>query len=285
MKKAFLLILAVIPLLCNAQEFFTDLNGFRLGQFREVPKNQFITTFQSDKFEDGYEYDAFFVNNDSTVYMIFEYAVDDLNIIWSIQVTGSEYGYDCHFKGLKLGIPAKEVVKILGKPSSIEDAGKYGKRWEYENTNYSVEINPNGKLSSIKIIDISHAVYPEVDVSKLPKFLQFSQTLQSGNKALISELLAPDIEIYKNDSTYYFNYPFEIETNNDTSRIFSLISEFSKSLNQINPNDSTQYEENIRLVLNQDPMHVVKFRFDNAYSEIVFKWRFGHYLIWELKIN
>jgi len=285
MKKTLLLILITIPILSNAQEFVTDLNGFRLGQFREVPKNQFITAFKSDKFEDGYEYDAYIINPDSTLYMIFEYAVNDLNIIWSIQITGSENGYDCHFKGLKFGMLAKEVIKILGKPSSIEDAGEYGKRWEFENTNYSLEIDPKGKLSSIKIIDNSDMFFPNIDLSKLPKLNQYSQILRSENKKLISELLAPDIEIYKNDNTYSFKYSFENEIENDNSRLFELISEISQSLKQVNPNDSLQYEENVRLVLHQNPMHVVKIRINSIYSELVFKWRFGRYLIWEMKIN
>jgi hypothetical protein len=104
MKRLLLIILIAIPIFCNAQEFVTDLNGFKLGQFRIVPKHEFKTIFKSDKFEDGFEYDAFIVNQDSSVYMIFEYAKSDLNIIWSIQVTGMKVGYECHFKGLKLGM-------------------------------------------------------------------------------------------------------------------------------------------------------------------------------------
>jgi hypothetical protein len=285
MKRVFLILLITIPLFCNAQDFITELNGFSLGQFREVPKNEFKKAFQSDKFEDGFEYEAFFINPDSTVYMIFEYTANDLNIIWSIQVTGSEAGYDCHFKGLSFGMPSKEVARILGKPGSIIDAGKYGKRWEYKNTNYSVEINPEGKLSSIKIIDKSDELYPKTDTGKLPVFAQYSNTLQSGDRKMISEILAPDIEIYKNDSTYTFKYSIDNEIENDNSGLFGLIDEHSLFLKQINPSDTLQYQENIRLILHQDPLHVAKFRLDDHYSEIVFKWRLGKYLIWEIKIN
>jgi hypothetical protein len=285
MKRSLLTLLIAIPILCNAQEFVTELNGFKLGQFREVPSNEFNTFFQSDKFEDGFEYEAFIINPDSTVYMIFEYAPSDLNINWSIQVTGSKVGYDCHFKNLKLGMSSKEVTKILGKPSSIEDAGEYGKRWEYENTNYSLEINPQGKLSSIKIIDQSDEFYPNIDLRTIPDFAQYSKILQSNDKKMISELLAPDIEIYKNDTTYSFKYSFDNEIENDNSELFQRIGEMSILIDQINPIDTLQYEENIRLVLHQNPMHVAKFHVNENFSEIVFKWRFGHYLIWEMKIN
>lgn len=285
MKRLLLIILIVIPLFCYGQEFVTDLNGFRLGQFREVPKFEFKTILQSDKFEDGYEYDAFLVTQDSSVYMIFEYAKSDLNIIWSIQITGVKAGYDCHFKGLKFGMTSKEVVKILGKPSTIVDIEKNGKRWEYDNTNYSIEINPNGKLSSIKIINKSDEFYPEIDIKEIPTFTQYSNILESSDNKAISEILAPDIEIYKNDSTYYFKNSFDNEIENDNSRLFRLINEMSHLIKQINPSDSLQYEENVRLVLHQDPMHVAKLHLNGNYSEIVFKWIFGRYLIWEMKIN
>ena len=45
------------------------------------------------------------------------------------------------------------------------------------------------------------------------------------------------------------------------------------------------YEENVRLILGQDPMHVAKFTLNKKYSEIVFKWMFGRYMIWEIKLN
>jgi hypothetical protein len=285
MKRFLLIILISIPLICNAQELITDLNGFRLGQFREVPKNEFGIILKSDKFEDGFEYDAFLATQDSSVYMIFEYAKSDLNIIWSIQVTGTKNGYDCHFKGLRFGMTSKEIIKILGKPDSIVDIGEYGNRWEYDNTNFSIELNPKGKLSSIKIINKSDEFYPEIDLKKIPSFIQYSNILESRDKKAISEILAPDIEIYKNDSTYYFRNSIENEINNDNSSLFKLIIEMSQIIKQIVPSDSLQYEENVRLVLHQNPMHVAKIHLKNIYSEIVFKWIFGRYLIWEMKIN
>jgi hypothetical protein len=102
MKKTLsLLVLLSLSSLINSQLFQSDLNGFRLGQFREVPKNEIKTILQKDKVEDGYEYENYLIEPDTSVYMIFEYAKTDLNIIWSIQSTGSKPGYDCNFKRTK----------------------------------------------------------------------------------------------------------------------------------------------------------------------------------------
>ena len=286
MQKYFLLlILLSLSQLINSQVIQSDLNGYRLGQFRDVPKNEIKTILKKDKFEDGYEYEIYLIEPDTSVYMIFEYAKSDLNIIWSIQLTGSKPGYDCNFKGLKLGMSSDEVIDILGKPSDKINIAEYGKRWEYEKTNYSVETNPKNRLSSIKIMDLSNDIFSEPDLSKIPSFQQYSDILKSSNNLNICDILAPDIEIYKNDSVYFFKKSIETEIQADESGIFKLINEMNGIIKIVNSNDTLQYEENIRLVEGQNPMHVAKFRVNNNYSELVFKWMFGKYLIWEMKIN
>ena len=217
--------------------------------------------------------------------MIFEYANYDLQTIWSIQLTGNKEGYDCSFKGLKLGMTTAEIEKKIGNPSSIEDAGPYGKRWEYDQTNYSLEISPAGLLAGIKIIDKSVDFYPKPDMNKIPSYDEFIKTLNSKNRKTVSEIIAPSIEIYKNEKVYFFQHSWDKEVKTDKSGIFKLINETTEMLNKIDPNDSLQYEENMRLSMGQDPKHVVKFKVDGDYQEIVFKYMFGKYLIWEIKLQ
>jgi hypothetical protein len=285
MRKLFILLLSIISTVSCAQEIVLDLNGFRLGQFRSVPENELKTVLQQDKFEDGFEYEIYLFEPDTSVYMIFEYADYDLQTIWSIQVTGSKQRFDCSFKGLKLGMSVKEIISIMGKPSSIEDAGEYGKKWIYGNTNYTLEVTPNGDLGGIKIIDMSFDFFPEPDLKKIPSFDDYTEILKSKNRKTISELLAPSIEIYKNDSVYLFVKSIDTEVKNDNSGVFNLIDEMSTIISNINPKDTLQYEENVRLALGNSPMHVAKFNVKKKYHEIVFKYMFGRYLIWEMKIN
>ena len=136
---AFLLLLMLSKV--NGQTKVTDLYGFRLGQYRETASNEFGKPFLQDKFEDGFEYEVFLVKPDTSLYMVFEYAVEQTDIIWSIQISGKNTTTDIGFKGLRLGADKKQVEQILGKPENKEDAGVYGKRWDYEKTNYSIEIS------------------------------------------------------------------------------------------------------------------------------------------------
>ncbi|MEQ8715952.1 MAG: hypothetical protein RIC80_23260 [Cyclobacteriaceae bacterium] len=267
------------------QEIVTDLNGFRLGQFRDVPKNEFGMPLQEDRFDDGFEYEIYLVEKDTSAYMIFEYASHDLQTLWSIQLTGYKEGFDCSFKGLKLGMSEKEIVDILGKPSAIESAGEYGDKWVYDNTNFSLEVSPNGTLGGIKIIDMSYEFFPDADLNKIPSFKEYKTVLKSRDRNAVAGLLAPGIEIYKDDSVHFFSNPIAKEIDDDQSGIFRLTNEFAQKLDRIDPQDSLQYEENLRVALGQDTKHVAKFTLDGVYSEIVFKYMFGRYLIWEIKMN
>ncbi len=268
-----------------AKEFQTDLNGFRLKQFRTVPKNELKNLLQKDKFEDGFEYEMYAVKPDTSVYMTFEYNKADLNVIWSIQVTGRAKGYDCKFKGLKLGMSKDEVEHILGQPSSKIDAGEYGTRWEYKETNYSLEINRKNQLSSIKIMIIADEFFPRADATKIPSFEQFSAVIRSGDSKKIMNLLDPDIEIYEKNETYSFNRAIDPEIDTDASGLFRKIETLKARLELVNPSDTTQYEENIRIMEGIAPMHVAKIKTSGNYTEIVFNWTFGEYRIWEIKLD
>lgn len=282
MKRAlFILFLTLSSLRALSTEMVLSLNGFYLGQYREVAKNELGLPYQKDKFDDGFEYEAFLIKPDSSVYMIFEYSNINLQVFWSVQLTGSNYKTD--FKGLNLGDNSSEVLRILGNPSAKIDAGEYGERWEYEGTNYSIEINKKGKLSSIKISDESLKLFPRVAVEKIPKFESIKSILQSGDKSVVQSLLCPDVEIYYNNSTVFFKKSIQSEIATDESGIFKLIRTLSVDLDKVNIIDQSEYEENIRVVEHKDPMHVIKIKKGNSIKEIVFKYVFGKYLIWEIK--
>jgi hypothetical protein len=76
---------------------------------------------------------------------------------------------------------------------------------------------------------------------------------------------------------------FATEIKSDHSGIFKLIDEVARILEKTNPKDEEQYEENVRIAVEQDPLHVAKFK--SQKSEIVFKYMFGKYLIWEIRLN
>lgn len=260
----------------NAQTVITDLYGFRLGQYRETATNEFGKPFEQDTFEDGFKYEAFLLQPDTSSYMIFEYSKDQPDIIWSIQISGYYSTMDVGFKGLKLGLDKKQVEAVLGKPDDKEDIGTYGETWNYEKTNYSIEISKAGKLSSVKIRNTYSG--EQVDASKLPKFANVIQLMSSKNNADIGSIVAPGIEIYYKGQTLFFGKSFKTELEKDESKIFQTIRELSKGLTS----DLKSIEENLRILVGETPKHVIKIKKGHAIKEIVFEYINGKFLIWEI---
>jgi len=277
-----LLFLLIIGSTTSQVKFEENLNGFKLGQLRICPSNQFGAPFMKDRFEDGFEYEGFLLRPDTSLYMIFEYSKINLKLIWSIQIYGSNYDPD--FLGLKLGMRETQVNEILGKPDSIVLIGEYGKRFEYNNRNYSIEISKKGVLSSLKIMD-QPLFKPTPDLSKLPSLNPIFSILKNKNKNELSKILAPDIEIYKLDSIYSFRYSFQNELSSDKSSVYSTLFDASDDLESVNISDTLDYHESMRVSVGEDVMHVCKFGDRHKIRELVFKYQFGRYLIWEIPIR
>ena len=134
MKKTLILLLIVLSSQLYGQKLYSLLNGFKLGQYREAPKNEFGMPFQSGRYEDGFEYEIYLLKPDSSLYMIFEYAAGKTDLIWSIQMTANIEKSamtltDAGFQSAKLGMKKSAMERILGKASSTEDMGQYVQKW------------------------------------------------------------------------------------------------------------------------------------------------------------
>ena len=285
MKKTILItiILLLNTIFTFSQDIESELNGFKLRQYRDVTKTEFGKPFQVNKFDDGFEAEIYLIKSDSSAYMIFEYPNWNKNIIYSIQISGAFEDINPKFKGLKMGMSENELVKKVGKPTSSKNNGEYGKMLEYQNTNYSFEIDNNGKLASIKIVDNFDNLFPEPKVEKIPSFDKLKEILKSNNPKLISEILSPEMEISIAEKILYFEKSWEKEINTDNSLIFKTISELIEEIEKIDVTDEKQYEENMRLTLGENPKHVLKFKSGFKIKEIVLKWEAGKYVIWEIK--
>jgi hypothetical protein len=213
--------------------------------------------------------------------MIFEYSPADLQLIWSVQFTG-KVGV-AGFKNLTLGLSSAEVETLLGKPSKIVDAGQYGVKWEYDSTNYSIEINLLGKLSSIKISDYSNALFPMNELPQVPSFATIVKLLQSNDNEKIAEAVCPDVEVNVNGKLHSFYKKIQHEIDTDVSTVFTLIRELAADFSKVNTKDPSVYADNIRVVQGQNPLHVIKLKKNTRIKEIVLKYQFGQFLIWEIK--
>jgi hypothetical protein len=283
MNKLLTICLIFITIQTLGQKLYTELYGFKIGQYRETTTNEFGKPFQSGKYEDGFEYEIFLLKPDTSLFIAFEYAADKTDVIWSIQVSGFNTTTETGFEKIKLGIDKSQVEKFFGEPSSKEDIGKYGFLWSYDNSNFTFEINPKGNLSSIKIRDNSNDLFENQELRKIPPFDKIQRTLNSADKAEIIKLLAPDIEIYANDSIYFFKKSVKTEQSDDYSKIFSLIKDISSDLSTVKTNNPSEYDENTRIQPGENPLHVIKILKGHRIKEIVMKYYFGQYLIWEIK--
>jgi len=269
----------------DGQQFYPELYGFKLGQYRDAAKKELGKPIKYGKFEDGFIYEAFLLKPDSSLHIVFEYSARDTNQIWSIQVSGKNNSTDIGFRNLKLGIDKAQTEVLLGKPSSSEDIGEYGQRWVYDKTNFSVEVNTKGKLSSVKILNNSNELFPNQDLKKLPAFEKIQETLNTGTNTEILDLLCGDMEIYYKDKTYSFQKSFKTEENTDYSKMISLLRKISNDLTTVNTKNDKDYIESMRIAEGEDSKHVMKFRNGHTIKEIVFKYYGGRYLIYEINAN
>lgn len=263
------------------KEMVTKLNGFQIGQYRDVARLELGDPIKKEKYEDGFEYEIFLLKPDTSLYMIFEYSPANLQLIWSIQFTGK--AGVAGFKNLSLGIISADVERLLGKPSRIVDAGEYGVKWEYNATNYSVEIDRLGNLSSIKISDDSNTLFPINELSEIPSLAVIVKLLRSDKNEKIAAALCPDVEVSVNGKLYSFNRKLQHEVDNDASTVFELVRELIADCSKVNTKDPSAYAESIRVVEGQNPLHVIKLKKNTRIKEIVLRYQFGKYLIWEIK--
>jgi hypothetical protein len=285
MKKLLFFLVLTIPFKSKAEAFYTGLYGFKLEQYRAAVKTELGKPFKSGKFDDGFEYEAFALKPDKSLYMIFEYSADEKDVVWSIQVSGNTNSGDIGFRGLRLGMSKAEIIALLGKPSTTESVGEYGDKWVYEGTNFSLEVNKLEKLSSVKIIDTSHELFPKgPDVKKIPSFDRIRTVLNSGNNAEILNLLSGDVEVYYKQKVYAFEKSFKTEGATDYSKILSIIKAISKDLATVDIHGS-YYEENMRIAQGVDVRHVIKIKSGHQIKEIVLKYFGGEYYIYEINAN
>ena len=272
----------ILPFTTVAQNIISELSGFRLGQIRAVTHNELGEPDKSGEQPDELSYEAFLLKEDPQLYMVFQYHKSEPQIIHSIQITGSDESNDPGFRGLKFGVGPKEVEKALGPPTKKMDAGEHGTRWEYDKANFSVEINKSNKLSSIRISD-EREEGGDPEYKSVPKFGELVKKLQTGSNAEISDLISPGMEVYEAEKVLFFNKKFRSEIATDSSTVFATIRRLAKELSQVDSTKEAEYEENMRLRLGHDPLHVMKFYKLKDITEIAFKWDGRKWLIWEFR--
>jgi len=267
-----------IPFSLEAADIQVDLNGFRLLQFKTAPENTFGKPYKT--FKTAYStVEAYLFDSDA--YMIFEYYNDLPNNITSIQLTGHT-DKAIPFKGLVLGADVKKVEDALGKPSKIEkiDSPKVSE-YSFENTNYSVEIDENNKLYSIKI-----SLTKDINQKHNEPFKAYDELksliIKKDINAVI-EMLRPDVEIYKNGKILSINKKYTDFVAKPDKKIMSAI--FGDKDSVLKEIKETEPEAAMRLIQNMGVGEVYKFYKGSIIKEIVFFPYNGKYRVYEIEFK
>ena len=252
-----------------------ELNGFLLYQFQKAVETSLGTPFQTmergfSKFE--------LCQIDREAYMVFEYSKEMPCNIQSIQLTGKTNNMR-PFKGLMLGDSKEKVIGILGESFSVTRIDQPTvERYDYRNSNYSVEIDAEDKLFSIRIHIDRGLLFP-IPSAELPwdNFKRF--VLRKDLKETLS-YLRPDVEVYKGDKTLSIDKRFADFLEKPDSAIYDAL--FGEGISVYSEIQRMEPEAELRLIMGMGGGWVYKFRESKVLKEIVFFPYDGKYRVYEI---
>jgi hypothetical protein len=254
---------ALLPSLLYAGELQTDLNGFRLWQLKPTVASAmgkpFDTFTTDDSMVEAYRLD-------DKAYMVFEYLKKYQNNIYSMQITGST-DKALPFIGLRLGDDITKVTNILGKPSHITkvESPKVSS-YEFEDKNYTVEIDDKNKLYSIKIFITKDLLGKTSESFKA--WGEFKAAIVAKDNRRIIEMLRPDVEIYKSGKVLSINQKYaDFIEHPDKDFIATLVGDNGSVLNELT---ETEPEAELRIHEKVGVGEVYKFYKGKILKEIVF---------------
>ena len=277
MRQKLILFAAIllVPIALGAADIQTDLNGFRLMQFKTAVEAFFGKPFESFKTASTIV-EAYRVDSDA--YMVFEYLNGLPDNIYSIQLTGQTLKAS-PFRGLILGDDAKKIEGILGKPSStkkIESPNVW--EYQYEGTNYSLEIDDKGKLYSIRLFTNTD-IAQKAD-EKFKSYDQFKAFVLKKDVEGILAMLRPDVEIYKAGKVLSIKQRYtDFVANPDKEIIAALLGDSDSVLKELTESEA---EGELRLTEKMGVGEVYKFYKGKILKEIVFFPYNGKYRVYEI---
>ncbi len=261
----------------------TELNGFLLGQYKKVLDNTFGTPYKEIKTEDGWLYLAYLLDKQSEAYMWFKFTNDDQKHVFSIQIEGLPTTKMTPFLGLRLGDDKSRVMAVLGQPSAIRPDNELKlELYKYDGRNYSVEINAQGKLSSIQIFGYEGFLQEPKSFPRIEKLQQY--VLQRDIDGLMT-VLAPDFEAYKGGQTYTFSTAARSELSHASSPLVRFLLGDRDSLRAVFAVERLNGEPEIRIYTKAAPGRVFKFPRSKIIREIVYKFFAGDWKVWEVQFR
>ena len=260
-----------------------ELNGFLLGQYKKVLDSTFGAPYEESRTEDGWLYRLYLLSEQSKAYMVVKFASHDEERIFSIQIAGNAKTHMTAFLGLRLGDDKSRAVEVLGRPSEVRpDAELKLELYIYKGRNYSVEIDADGKISSIQIFGYEGFLEER---KSMPRIEDLERCVLRKDTDCLISVLAPDFEAYKDKETYTFSTAARKELSNPHSPLLGLLLGESGSLRAVFTEERESGEPELRLYKNGSSGVVFKFPNSKIIREIAYTFFAGKWRVWEIRFR
>jgi len=286
MQRAFLHTMFVITCsIATSQSLPSQLSlgGFQLGQLISTAEKKFGKPFQVRTTPDDWQISAFWTSNKHEHLLAFECEGPEKQKISSIQLSGKPTPSNFELGGVTLGAKESEAIKVLGRPSArktYEDDGVQYTKLEFTGKNYSLELNKEGLVVSIKIIGFDG--FPK-DPGSLPTTEPLRKALKKNNFKEFKLLLAPDFEIYRGDKVISYNGPAAEDLTSNSELREVLIG--NQGLKAALMSATAEEDPQMRITSNGSTFHVVKYPKSSLLQEIVYTRYAGSWRIYEIKFK
>lgn len=215
-KLLFALLIIVFGKATIAQPFQRELAGFALGQWKTVPSLVLGKPYLTDTTSIGVSFEAFHHPIAENAVIVFEYS-DDINpVISSIHLSIMQSLEDAGIMRLEFGMDGTKIKKQIGNPSDILSIGEYGFRWDYENSNFFLELDQNNKLWGIKIFEPKDYNLAIQNRNLVPSIQPFLLAAKGASNEILMDFLAPNLKVVSFQKSYNFLYAWNIEKENNS---------------------------------------------------------------------
>lgn len=254
----------------------SELNGWRLLQFTQTIEPALGEPFTT-RDNPPLRYRAYGVGDDA--YMVFGTHDALPQVIDSLQLTGTAAVDMLPFKGLKLGDDRGKVLTALGQPTSMTEIDEPKvTRWNFEGTNYSVELDSENRLYSIRI-DMQHDfMKPRDDTNK--DWETFVAAVRSRDADKLLDRLRPDIEVYRDGQVLAIRKRYrDFSESPDAALLDAFFSSNSGVLRYL---DTCTAETNVRVTEKMGIGLAYKFDPECPLAEVVLFPYAGQYRVYEV---
>jgi len=255
-----------------------ELDGFILGQHRDVLENAFGDPYNESETDDGWIVQTYLVNEEPLLYISFKFPADDPDFFISIGIAGAKNPSMTPFAGVRLGASPDEVRRIFGAPSSVEPAEDDDvDMWLYRGRNYSFEMDKEAGLRSIQLMG-----YEGFAPATPPKWSDLRPRLLSTDVATLLATFSPDAEIYKDDELYGIDDRMRKVASDPTSPFRQGLALVASALGN---KAAEPIDSNLRASDDGVPKFVFKFDMDSPVEQIVLIDQAGEARVWEVQLR